>query len=252
MAARRLRSRAAPATPAAPPDVPEATGSHEDLQLSDLPFFTDYPLCRASHLRRDITERAHCDAAARVLLLHDGCVLCSAPAHEQERPSESAASDSSAGASAPQGQLLICRGGEDVEALRDEVQPAVFLGTAHASAAERWFALDVSDRGRCEAQCGQLAVNDKDALRALGSSGSTDKGGHLVWINVRNTPQTLPLPQGALAATASGMLAWHRKNAFSGASGVALTATQGGWALRGAEGERCAILIRLAERALHI
>ena len=241
MAARRLRSRAASTAPAAPPDVPEATG-HDDLQLSDLPFFTDYPLARASHVRRKVDERAHCDASARVLLLHDGCALCHIPREAQH--TSDGASDSSAASSdgATGARLVVCPGGEAVEALRESAQPAVFLGTARSSAGERWFALAAADRGRCEAQCGELAVSDAEGVSLSGLNGAAGEGAGLGWVNVRNSPLALPLQQGALAATAAGMLAWHRNNAFSATSGKALTATQGGWALTGADGERCGLL----------
>jgi NADH pyrophosphatase-like rudimentary NUDIX domain len=205
------------------------------------PVYTEFPLDRATHLRKGnptlLTQPA---ANTSLLLLHSGAVLC-------HGLSVNGATEPASTSSAPHTTAFRLAVSSPSDAIRNALAPelpAVFLGTADCAS---WFAAEVAEASTAEAayaaqaaqQRGNGGAGEHEHLGGKRKSRDAPADGALEWVNVRKRGAELSTADSALAATAVGVLAWHGKQRHAPESGAACAAEAGGWALRGGPDERC-------------
>jgi NADH pyrophosphatase NudC (nudix superfamily) len=133
-----------------------------------------------------------------------------------------------------------------IDQLRDTSLPVVFLGLSGADSPNKWFAAEVAAPAKLlDAQhklplhpvawCLANLPQEESAAPQNVPEGSVE----LQWLDLVKHGAKLAAPQAALAATAHGMLGWHRSNRVSPVSGLPMEASQGGWALKVSGKERC-------------
>lgn len=227
------------------------------------PVYTEFPLTRDASVRETITLDS-APATAAVVLLHRGAVLCLGNRASSNR---GASNNLQAGASSTHvdddaaddrpvdmsaSALASCKAAEDssfriAACLPQAAQkaglephlPAVVLGATGTGTL--WLAAEVADSETSQqawqtakdVRLGDAAADANDLPRTAQQSSDG-----LTWVDVRKLGASLCAEHSAVAATAVGLLAWHRGNRFSAATGAMVRVERGGWAVRGA-GERC-------------
>ena len=237
------------------------------------PVYSENPLTRSANLR----ENASLDSApeqAAVVLLHRGAVLC----HQRNEDGGAAATlqadasetqpghGASAAAAEPVGafagtiaasdladkahlRIAACTPRAAQHAGLEAQLPVAVLGSS--ATGTLWLAAEVADadaamQAHQPAQDGRLG-DPEAAAAGTGSPAQDDKqcAHDLTWVDVRKAGASLCATDSAVAATAVGLIAWHRGNRFSAATGASTGVERGGWAVRGDNaGERCAAPVR--------
>jgi hypothetical protein len=224
-------------------------------RVRELPYFSDAPLDRAAHLRDCLTAEALTSGLAKVILCGEGHVLCYAAARasvgsESSRSSLDSESSpkqgSNVGGRRGCGQLAVCQGGPLLDRLRDANLPVVFLGSDHSASPNKWFAAEVAAPAKLLESQPEVPVHPfawsvvnlpQESHAAV--QNVPEASMELQWLDLRSQSTKLAAPQAALAATAHGLLAWHRANRVSALSGHPMSVSQAGWALQGSPSERC-------------